>query len=86
MILHTLVYTVAVIAAYADTFVAAVATGRHALRVRVALRRVRRAVGQHASIVDYAESGIARALVARTHRMIGATFVLLAVGVVVTLI
>jgi len=86
VILHTLVHTVAVIAAYADAFVATVATGRHALRVRVALRRIRRAIGLHASIVDYAESGIARALVARTHGMIGAPFIFLTVGVVVALV
>jgi len=43
MILHALAHTVAVIAAYADAFIAAVA-GRHALRVDVALRRIRRAI------------------------------------------
>lgn len=50
MILHALAHTVAVIAAYTDAFVATVA-GRDALRVDVALRRIRRAIRQHASIV-----------------------------------
>lgn len=40
MVFHTLAHTIAVIAAYAHAFVATVAE-RYALRVHVALRRIR---------------------------------------------
>lgn len=86
MILHTLAHTIAVIAAYADAFVATVA-GRHALRVHVALRKIRQAIGRHALIVHvHAESGFASAFVTRAHGVIGALFVLLALGIVVAFV
>jgi len=86
MILHTLAYTVTVIAAYADAFVATV-IGRHTLRVHVALRKIRRAIGRHTSILHvHTESGFASAFVARARGVVGALFVLLAFGIVVALV
>lgn len=85
VVLHALAHTVTVIAAYANALVSTVA-GQHALRVHVALRRIHRAIGQHALMAHRTVSGIAGALVARAHRMIGASLVLLAVGVFVAFV
>lgn len=86
MVFHTLAHTVAVIAVYADTFVTTV-VGRHALRVHVALRKIRRAIGRYTLIVHvHAESGFAGAFVARAHGVIGALFVCLALGIVAALV
>lgn len=87
MVLHTLAHTVAVIAVYADAFMTTTVAGRHALRVHVALGKIRRAIGRHASIVHiHAESGLAGAFVARVHGVVGALFVLPALGIVVALV
>lgn len=85
VVLHALAHTVTVIAAYANAFVATIG-GRHALRVHVALRRIRRTIGQYALIVHHAVSCITGALVARAHGMVGTPLVLFAVGIVVAFV
>lgn len=80
VVLQALLDTVAVVSLDANALVATV-TGRYAVCVHMALWRIRRAIGHHATSVDHAEAGIAGALVPRTGRIVQASFVLRAIRV-----
>lgn len=75
VVLDALTDSVTVVSLDADALVATFAAG-YALRVYVALRWIRRAVGYHAATIDHTESWITRALVPRVCRVVRASFVL----------